>query len=324
MGRPTSNVQLRPDLAGTMEQIDLDADRQGFIGLKIMPGFEVAMSGGVFGRIPLAQLLKTSATNRGPRGEYPRDGFEWDTLSYACQEHGHESPVDDRLKKTYREYFEAETVAARRARDRVLRNHEIRVASALYDTTVYTGTLATAAGTAWSTSATADPIAKVNDAVQAIYDRTGVWPNAIVMSRKAFRACRMTAKVIDAITSAGAGSAAKQGDINPQLLAQVFDLKYCFVAGGAKNTANEKQTATIASLFDNTYASVLRVAETNDIAEPCWGRTFHWSEDGSMLGGAIETYREDGIRGDVVRCRMDTHEKVIYPEMAQLITGVLS
>ena len=48
----------RPDLAQSLEEFDLEADRAGFIGLDILPVFEVDVQAGNFGIIPLEQLLQ--------------------------------------------------------------------------------------------------------------------------------------------------------------------------------------------------------------------------------------------------------------------------
>jgi hypothetical protein len=315
---------LRPDLSGSMMEFDLEADRKGFIALMVMPVIEVNLASDTFGRIALEELLKTASTERGPYGHYPRDKFRFDDESYATKEHGHEVPIDDNLARKYRHYFDAETVATQRCRDRVLRNQEIRVAGKLFDTAYYTGSKKTTAGVAWDVWATSNPIADVEEAVRAVWTRTGVWPNSIAMSRHAFRDCRNSANVIDRIVASGAGNPAKAKDVTKEMLAAVFDLENVFVAGGAKNAANEKQTRSISSLWSTSYASVFVRGESNDIEEPCFGRTFHWSEDGSQIGGAVETYRDETVRGDVVRCRMQTDEKRIYPEMAQLIDGLVT
>ena len=67
---------------------------------------------------------------------------------------------------------------------------------------------------------------------------------------------------------------------------------------------------------------VCRGAETNDIKEPCLGRIFHWAEDGSEIGGMVETYREESSRADIVRVRHDVQEQVLYTQMGHLLTSV--
>jgi len=101
----------------------------------------------------------------------------------------------------------------------------------------------------------------------------------------------------------------------------VFDVDYILVAGASKNTAKEGQATVFANIWSDSYCSVARLCTSQDIREPGLGRTFHWGSDGSQIGGTIETYRDETIRGDVVRVRNQVHEKVLYTECAHLISG---
>lgn len=323
---PSSSLStLRPDLAGSLMEFNTAMDRQGFIALKVLPVLEVAVQAGVFGKIPLEQLLQSPETVRAPGGGYNRGNWKFGTDSFACVEHGWEEPVDDREAKMYANYFDAEMVSAERALDFVLRAQEIRAASLIFNTTTWTGaSLTQAAGTVWSTSASATPIANVKAAALKVYGNSGLWPNAVIMNRKTFKNCIDCAEVIDRIEASGAGQAAKASDVTPQLLAQVFDVDMVLVAGSSKNTAKEGQTASLSQIWSDSYVSVARIPTSNDIREPGLGRTFHWGEDGSQIGGLVESYRDEPKRSDIIRVRNDTHEKVLMSQAAVLITGVSS
>jgi hypothetical protein len=53
-----------------------------------------------------------------------------------------------------------------------------------------------------------------------------------------------------------------------------------------------------------------KISSSMDLTEPCIGRTFLWTEE-SGGGHIVESYREEEIRGDVVRVRHDTGEALI-------------
>ena len=141
-------------------------------------------------------------------------------------------------------------------------------------------------------------------------------------NRQVFNNVRATDDVKDNIASSGAGESVKASKITEQQLAEVFDLDHVIVAGSAKNTANTGQAASLSQIWSSEYAMVARVAETNDIREPCLGRIFHWGEDGSEIGGMIETYRDETVRGDVVRVRHDVDEVVFYVEAGHLLSNI--
>jgi hypothetical protein len=268
-------------------------------------------------------LLQQRETLRASGAGYARGQFEFATATYACKEHGAEEPVDDREAKMYAEYFDAEQIATMRAFSAVLRNAEQRVASAIFNATTWTGsTLTTAITHEWDDATNATPATDVEAAVQQIYDNSGLWANALVINRKVFRNLRNCASVIDRINSAGAGSPSKASDVTEAMLAAIFDLEHIIVAGSSKNGAKEGQAASPSQIWSDEYAMVCRISTSVDMRDPCIGRTFHWAEDGSSIGGTVETYRDETVRGDVVRVRHDVDEIVLYTEAGHLLSNV--
>jgi hypothetical protein len=162
----------------------------------------------------------------------------------------------------------------------------------------------------------------VEAAVQKIYDNSGLWANALVINRKVFRNLRNCAQVIDRIESAGAGSATKATDITVQMLAAAFDLDHIIVAGTSKNGAKEGQAASPEQIWSGEYAMVCRVSTSADMRDACIGRTFHWSQDGSSIGGTVESYRDETVRGNVIRVRHDVDELVLYPQAGHLLSNI--
>jgi len=317
----TSLATLRPDLA-SFEEFDLAMDRQGFIGHRVLTVIDVAKASGVFGRIKLVDLLQNRETARAPGSGYSRGSFRFDDETFATKEHGTEEPIDDVEAEMYAEYFDAEQISTQRAYDAVLRNAEKRVAAAVFNTTTWTGTgLTTAVGTKWDVFATATPITDVLAAKKKVWDGVGMWPNALVISRKVFLNLRECAQIVDRIKYAGFQNPVSS-EITIASLAQVFDLDMVLVAGAAKNTANEGQVAVIASVWSDTLAMICRIGNTSDFKEPCIGRTFHWNGDGSDIDGRVETYRDETIRGDVVRVRHQVEEKILYKECGHLLNTI--
>jgi len=322
MPSPQTSAEPRPLLLQSLEQFNLAQDRLGFIGQRVLPVIDVQLVAGPFGKIPLEQLLQIKNDTRNPGGGYNRGNWTFTADSYYCQEHGWEEPVDDREAQMYKDYFDAEVVATQRAQDFVLRNAEIRAASLVFDTSVWTGSsLTTAISTPWTNHASATPIADIRAACKKVWDGTGIWPDTLVIDRNNFNDLRLCGDVIDAVQASGAGQTAIQGKFTPAILADVFDLPKILVAGSAKNTANQGQTRSLSSIWSSSYAMVCKTADSNDLREPCIGRTFHWSADGSEIGGLVESYRDETKRSNIVRVRMDVHEKIIYKELGHLMSG---
>lgn len=319
----TSLATLRPDLAESLLEYDLAADRAGFIASQVFPVIEVASQAGNFGKIPIEQLLQTRTTDRASGAGYARGTYTFDDAAYATKEHGAEEPVDDRSQAMYREYFDAELIATQRAYDAVLRNAEIRMAAKVFNASTWTGSsLTTAITNEWDDTATATPITDVEAAVRKIWNNSGLWANALVINRNVFRNLRNCEQVIERINSSGAGDRSMVRDITAQKLAEAFDLDYIIVGGLPKNTAAEGQTASLSSIWSDEYAMVCRIATGNDFREPCIGRTFHWAEDGSQIGGTVESYREEQTRSNIVRVRHEVSEVVLYTEAGHLLSNI--
>ena len=322
MPSPSSNLEtLRPELGGSMVEFDTEQDRQGYIAYQALPVFNVMKQSGVLGKVPIEELLKNSETLRGNGGNYSRSTLQFTDDSFATREHGHEVPIDDREAEMYSDYFDVELLSSERARSVVMRAAEKRAAAKVFNATTW-GSLTTGVTNEWDDAGNATPIADVEAASQSIYGQCGMWPNAIIMSRTVFRNLRLTDDIKNHVASLGAGSSQLPANINVEHLKAAFDLKHIIIAGGTKNLANEGAAISLSEIWDDEYAMVCRVAETNDIREPCIGRTFHWSADGSLVGGTVETYRDPKSRSDIVRVRHDVDEKILYPECGHLLSNI--
>jgi hypothetical protein len=316
---PSTAIQ-RPDLGMALEEYDLEMSRQGFIADKVFPVIDVQLATSNFSRVKLKSLLVDRDTNRAPGGNYSRGSGEFEQDQYTTSEQGHEEVNDDSEQAIYSYTIDSEAIVARRAQDVVLRNYEKRVATKAFDTAVWTGAaLTTAVATPWSTYASATPINDVEGAIRKVYDGFGVRPNALVLPWKNFRDLRLCAQIIDRIKYSGRDD---PKNVTARMLAELFDIEEVIVADAQYNSANEGQNASLTAVWTTGRAQVCRVAKTKDIREVCIGRTFHFTKDGSKMGGTIEQYREEKVRGDVFRCRHHTGEKVINKETGHLLTGL--
>jgi len=324
MPSPASSLAtLRPDLVGSFTEFDLAMNQAGFIWNQVFPIIDVAKSSGQFGKIPIEQLLETRDTRRGPGGNYSRGDWTFVPATFATEENGAEEPIDDREAEIYRDYFDAELMAALRARHAVMQNAEMRCAAKVYDTSVWSGaSLSTSLSNEWDDFDNATPIADIAAARLKIWDGSGLWANALILNKKQFLNLRRCGEILEAIQSGGAGYSSVQGEVTAELVARVLDLDRLIIGGGAKNTANKGLAASISQIWSDEYAMLAVVANDADIRTPCIGRTFHFSADGSDPTGFLETYRDETVRSDIARCRHDVDEVVLYPEAGHLLSNV--
>lgn len=311
-------TQARPDIADGLENFDLEMNRMGYVGFMLAPIIEVPTQTGVYPRRTLKQLLKKSEDTRRASGSaYRRVGGEFGQDSWITEERGIECPNDERESNIYSDWFDAELAAAQECRHHVLEDFEKQII-ALFEASSNT----TAAGTAWSTAASATPTVNVQTAKKAMRDRCGIIPNALAIEWDTFCDLLECAAILDRIKHWGGDDPKKAAMNNPSLMASVFDVEHVFVAGAVKNTANENATASLATVFPKDKVALYRYETDRNMKRPRWANTLHWGEDGSRAGGAFETYEEPQIRGNVVRCRFEAVVKEINADCMQVITGV--
>lgn len=310
MPRPTSGTTLqRPDLGVLAYEYMMGASQRGFIGMSVMPVFDVPEQSADYPVIPIESMLKVPTTRRQARGAYPRGDWEFETGTYSCEEHGWEEPVDDSEASLYRRYFDAEEVSMEIAVDHIARAHEKRVASIAQDTSVAVGS--GNVSTEWSTASSATPRDDVKDAKESMRQASGLMPNAGICSLKVFNNIMNTSEIKDAFKYT---SPIEIGGMEAQrrLLAQYLGLDQVLVGGAMEDTAKKGQSFSLSDIWDDEYFSLARVSDGGmRLREPVLGRTFLWTED-SPQALTVESYREDNIRSNIIRVRQNVDEAVIF------------
>jgi hypothetical protein len=315
----------RPDLESSFQEFDTEARDRGFIADQVLPPMPVNKVSSSFLRIPVEALLAERDTERASGGTYARQKYKFEEDSYDCKEQGAEEVVDDRDAAIYKNFFQAEVLATGRARSAVMINREKRVAAAIFNTSTWTGaTLTTALSSAWSGPVSSQPVQDVQAAAEKIFEGTGLIANALVINRKVLQYLRNCDEVVERLKYSSVVDVKK---ITIEALAEMLfpDVPGArlIVAGAPRNTLNAGQASvSMTRIWSDSYAMVCRVSDSSDLSEPCLGRSLHFVSDGSELPCKIETYRDDTIRADIVRCRHDVSEKVLYAGAGHLLTNI--
>lgn len=321
MARPTSGTTIqRPDLGAIAYEYLLDADQRGFIGLALLPIFEVPQQTADYPVIPLEALLKLQDTKRAPRGDYNRSDYNFEMGTYSCEEYGWEELVDDAEANLYRRFFDAEEVATMRAIDILLRGQEARAAAMLFNTSNITATADVAIS--WNTAASAVPRTNIYAAKAAMRAASGLSPNVIAMSKKVFENVMLTAEIKDALKYTNpieiGGEEAQQ-----RILAMYFGVNKILVGGSIKDSAKKGQSASIADLWDDEYVLLAKISNGGqDLRDPCLGRTFLWTGDSPSIL-VTEQYREEQKRSWVYRVRNNVDEAFVFTGAGYLLGNII-
>jgi hypothetical protein len=149
-------------------------------------------------------------------------------------------------------------------------------------------------------------------------------PDTLIIAFNVFRNLRNCDQIINRIVASGAGDPAKPEDVSTAMLSAALGLPKILIGNGLKQTADEGQTSSLEQIWNDEYAMVCKTAGGMDFRRPCVGRTFHWNADGSTPNGIAETYREEAIRAEIMRFRMQCGPKILYSECAQLLGNITS
>ena len=220
MATPSTAIN-RFDLSISFGEFSTALNRKGFIGMQVLTPIAVALQTAEFLRLPVEALLTPiEDTRRAPKAGYKRDDFEWDTDSYKTHEHGVEEEIDDRTIAMYGSEIRADRIHAERVVNRLAIAYEQEVAQAVFNATTWSS-YTTALTTPWSTKDTADPIADIDAAVEAVSSQCGHEPNALILTEFAFKKMIRTARIEDLLKYSGIDDPKSLSDSQMSELLQV-------------------------------------------------------------------------------------------------------
>jgi hypothetical protein len=289
------------------------ANEDTFIAGKVAPIWNSRVKSGKYAAITRESLLKRNDGKRGPRGQYNRIDIGTEDKSFACVERGWEYPLGDDERAMYQSDFDAYYVSSQAGALQALINQEIAVASALFNTSTFTGAslYTDKSGSPWSTSST-DVVSHVQEAIDKVRANSGAVPNTIIMSYSQIANLVKNDDIQDRIKYTKGAS--NKTIINS--LPDIFGVEKVLIGSGVYDSANEGLPSTITDIWSDDY---VMVAITNpELIKPSIARTFLWVED-SPSNPVVESYREENTRGEIVRVRYHIDIQVCEPYFGHLL-----
>jgi hypothetical protein len=313
-----SSAIFRGDIAGVVEQAkDFEA---GLIGTAVMPILDVPVRAGQYPTFVLkeGQLLKSDMKTRSPYSAYARGTRAFTQDTYTALEYGYEEAVDDTVTLDVARFFDAEVIAAKLAKRKLLLAHELRVAAKIFDSGTFQATNSSVAYTS-ANLATFDVGQDVQDALDRLLSKGesttntkvvipfGIW-SRLRASTKFQNRLRGTGLSTDTILNA-----------STQAAAEVFGVSEVLIGRASYDQAPEGVAFSAASVWSNQFIWVGSVTQAG--AGYFGGGaafTLSWSEYGPAIG--VSTYREETIKSNIVRASQYTAEKVVNANAGQLIS----
>jgi hypothetical protein len=309
---------FRGDIAGVLEQAkDFEST---LIGTSVMPVLNVPVKAGQYPSFVLkeGQLLKSDVKNRAPYSTYARGTRSFNQEVFTALEFGYEEAVDDTVTLDVARFFDAETVAAKLAKRKLLLAHELRVAAKIFDNSTFT---ATNSGTAYTTAniATFDVGADVQEALDRMLAKGESTSSAkVVIPYPVWTRLRASTKFQNRLRGTGLSSDTIL-NASTQAAAEVFGVSEVLIGRASYDSAPEGVAFAAANVWANTFIWVGNVTEASSgFFGGGAAFTLNWSEYGPVIG--VSTYRDESIKSNIVRASHYTAEKVVNANAGQLIT----
>lgn len=305
----------RPELSTFLEEAQ--GMEQNLFAHMVMPVYDSPRRTGEYPRIKIekGELLRKEVTERAPRAAYKQvtRKTEWD--NFACREYGLEELVDEVESREMQNFFQMEVLAAKFIRRAIMLDYETRVASKIMNPGTFTATN----GAAAYTEGNLDNIEfdkDIFDALERMSERATI-PNTMIMSQKIFNLIRRSTQLQTFMY--GNLPDGNRRLIRPADLGEVFGIPNVFIAKAYYDDAESGQVMDLKNCWGDDYIALLDV-QGGDFERGGVGRTIVWGADSEGGLYTSESYRESSTRGDCVRVRMHTDEKVINELCGELIT----
>ena len=309
---------FRGDIAGVVEQAkDFEA---GLIGTGVMPILDVPVRAGQYPSFVLkeGQLLKSDMKTRSPYSAYARGTRAFVQDTYTALEYGYEEAVDDTVTLDVARFFDAEVIAAKLAKRKLLLAHELRVAAKIFDSGTFT---ATNSGTAYTTAnlATFDVGADVQEAIDRLLSKGESTSNLkVVIPYPVWTRIRASTKFQNRLRGTGLSTDTIL-NASTQAAAEVFGVSEVLIGRASYDSAPEGVAFSASNAWANTFIWVGSVTQASaGYFGGGAGFTLNWSEYGPAIG--VSTYREEAIKSNIVRASQYTAEKVVNANAGQLVT----
>lgn len=314
MPYPVGGTILRADIRTALEQ-GLDA-LKFCIGEKVAPVYDSEAKAGqyLFRSLEQRGAQRIDENRRAPGTSYPEVTASWSSQQFETLDFGYKSKVDDSLKGYADRYLDLETSTARILDAKLMLAYEIRVQAALF-----AGGFSANSAAVTYTNANLSTVDFVQD-VQNACERQralGTIANTIILSYPLWNYVRRASLFQNYIR--GNFPTVLPTVISPEQAAEVFfdqGIERLLIAGAYQDVGGEGQVYLGSPIWPNMQFFVGKIAGGDFLAGGAM-RTIAWSDDGGFK--AVESYRDDDARSDVLRCRQSVIEAVIDQRAGQII-----
>lgn len=314
-------AKLREDLRELVIESPMDEIQYG--ADSILPPIPVSMPSGSIPVLPTSAGMKDLDLKKGSRGTYKRSEWVWTKDSYTTAEYGYEELINNVEALEHDDIFNEEQISARIGYSQLRLAREKRVANAVFNTTTFTGSAnVQAAGTAWTTPASADPWKDFDDAYTKIKAKSGLPKSSLtaIIPELAFRRAMKVDAVMENVKYTQNIEVLPMS-MKAQFFADYLGVKDIKIVDSIVDTTPQGiEDAMFAAIWTETMAMLAYLSP----ASPSWktpglGRQPRWTKFAKDI--KVDSYDENNTDSRVVRTREFSGES-INTTFGVLLTGV--
>lgn len=319
----TSTAAPREDIAGILNEATMRADL--LVGDAILPPLSVDEQEGVIYRMKRTSLMRLASADQtrvAPGADARRTNTEIGSSTYKCVTHKLEEALPDESRQKYANQFDLGTgIATIKAND-LIRAAEKRVIDLVCNTTTFPqdGVTGVAPTNEWDDLENSDPVGDVNTGRKSILKRTGELPNLLVVGYSTYLNLGMNKSIRERLGARYNASLNADGNIRPEALAAIFELRQVRVSGVTYNAAKENQTPDPTMLWNDEYAFLCVANGGDPVSMPSIGRSIFWSRYAGKL--MADEYRDERAESDIMRVKQCTDEQLWINECGFLYTNI--
>lgn len=292
----------RADLGAALTEFD--PATEGFIGIQILPQFDVAKESATMS-VTTRENLKRVSVLHADGSAYNRANAVTEDKAFLCVDYGLEDVLTDKKRALYANDFDPELVTTTVLLRRLLIEQEIRINSLVFNTGTWTGDdlYTDNSGSPWD-AAGSDIIGQILAAKEKVRLGTGMVADSMAIGAAALSNMLKNTgitgqfKGVDVITETVLRGA----------LPSIFGIKNLFVGNAVYDSALEGQSFSAGDIWADDYAMVFK-QQVGDTASGGLGRSPLWVPMTPEFD-AVEQYREEQTKGDVFRVTQYTDELI--------------
>lgn len=230
--------------------------------------------------------------------------------------------VPDRLQEQLQKPFDAKQAAAFTAKNALMLEREIALATLLTATATLTQNTTLSGTSQWDDTVNSNPDQNIDTGREAILAATGRYPNGVVLNYKVANAMQRHPFFLEIALRSLAGGVAKPTVLSKQGLIDTlkawYGFKYVLIGEQIYVNSKQGQTVTKTNVWGNDFVMFYR-PEGPSLFEPSFAYSFQLA--GKNL--KVKERRHTNDKGNIIECEWAYQDNILDVNSAYLIKAAI-